>query len=85
MPAEMPDLGDSALTFTVELTEPEINTIHAMFGFCRGASLEQLPTATLAQKFFKAYILQWWNHYGKVAAQLSNKLEKLEEEKTNES
>lgn len=48
--ASLPPLGDPAKRYWVELTEPEINAIHAAFGFLAGAGVSA-PFAGLADHY----------------------------------
>jgi len=59
---KMPMLGDSSRTFNVVLTEPEINAIHAAYGFIQGAG--KVP---IAKRF--------WDHYGPTMEALSKRLQ----------
>ena len=59
-----PTLGDKARTFAVELTEPEINAIHAAVAFV-GAACKDWPTGLGAR---------YWSHYGPTLDHLSERL-----------
>jgi hypothetical protein len=67
--AELPSLGSSAKTYPVTLTEPEINTIHACFGFMRSCC---------AAAGFKNY----WDHYGPTLEALSKRLQQFDDGET---
>ena len=67
----LPSLGDPAKVFTVVLTEPEINAIHAALGYCRSNCL-QFTT-------LEPSILKWWNHYGPTLEGLSDRLALLDD------
>lgn len=61
-PLELAPLGDEKKTYDVVLTEPEINAIHAAFGFMQGAALSPI-------------FAQFCNHYGPVMKSLSERLQ----------
>lgn len=58
---EYPSIGDPAKRYAVELTEPEINAIHAAFGFIKGASEWD-------------GLKRYWEHYGPTLEALSDRL-----------
>jgi hypothetical protein len=58
---KFPSLGDASKRYKVELSEPEINAVHAAFGFVQGASKWAGFTA-------------WWEHYGPTLEALSTRL-----------
>lgn len=60
----LPPVGDPAKRYPVELTEPEINTIYALFSFVKAAC--SLPHLEYLQRF--------WEHYGPTAEALSGRL-----------
>lgn len=67
-----PDLGDARLTWEVCLTEPEINTIHAMCGFI-GGMLEQMRK-DLALSPVLIQFIRWAEYYGPTLEALSDRL-----------
>lgn len=62
LPATLAPLGDENKTYELVLTEPEINAIHAAFGFLQGAA---------ASPIFR----QFCEHYGPTMKRLSERLE----------
>lgn len=62
----LPALGDSAKVYPVTLTEPEINAIHAAFGYLRSNCIEMSK--------IEPSIMKWWNHYGPTLEALSERL-----------
>jgi len=70
----LPPLGDTRKTYAVTLTEPEINTIHAVYGFMDGqvrAVVERL--GSLSPDF--ELVQRWLEQYHPVLQQLSERLE----------
>jgi hypothetical protein len=57
----LPPLGDSSKRYPVELTEPEINAIHAAVAFVGSACKE-------------AGFTKYWEHYGPTLEALSERL-----------
>jgi pyridoxal/pyridoxine/pyridoxamine kinase len=53
---EFPTLGDPSKVYPVELTEPEINTIHAVFGFVASNLAEVEMLSGVRPKFADHYI-----------------------------
>lgn len=62
--APFPTLGDPTKRYPVELTEPEINAIHAGIAFVKGACANWPDE--LAAKY--------WKHYGPTLEALSDRL-----------
>ncbi len=61
-----PTLGDARKRYTVELTEPEINAIHAAFGFMKeGCRFSQFH--------------RFWAHYGPTMTHLSERLQEFDD------
>ena len=72
----LPPIGDVRKTYAVELTEPEINMIHAVLGFCDG----QIRTlAHFPQNDFTQYVRLWWSHYGPTLWALSARLRQFDD------
>lgn len=67
-PPEFPDLGDdSKVILTLHITEAEANTIQALYGFARGATVDApIPV-----------IMAWWEHYGKISERISKRVDTL--------
>jgi hypothetical protein len=65
----MPELGDSAKLYPYQLTEPQINSIHAAVAFI--------------EHFCKAshwpFALRFWAHYGPTLKALSESLAKFDD------
>lgn len=61
---QMPPLGDESSTWSVVMTEPEINAAHAAVGFLR-AACHAAPIPICAA---------WWDHYGPTLEALSDRL-----------
>ncbi len=66
--APFPTLGDPAKLYPVELTEPEINAIHAGMGFIRAVCADW-PDELAAR---------YWKHYGPTLQGLSDRLAHLD-------
>jgi hypothetical protein len=62
----LPDLGNPQKRYQVELTEPEINAIHAAFGFMQSAA---------AYAGFKRFC----SHYGPTMKALSERLQSFDD------
>ena len=71
-----PSLGDARKTYAVDLTEPEINAIHGVLGYCDD-QIRML--ATLPPNAFTAHARAWWNHYGPALLGLSARLQRFDD------
>jgi hypothetical protein len=67
---EFPSVGDGSKVYSVTLTEPEINTIHAVFGFLQGMIDTGLAPAITRD---------WWNHYRPTLLHLSERLQEFDD------
>ena len=75
----LPALGDPDKRFGVELSEPEINAIHQVYGYIAGQvlMLQQYSDMGRAGELFAAHVARWWNQYGPVIEALSTRLKDL--------
>jgi hypothetical protein len=75
-PHGLPSIGDSRKVYPIMLTEPEINSIHAVFGYVDSQirTLRGLPPNE-----FTRYTEDWWNHYGPTLIGLSARLREFDD------
>jgi hypothetical protein len=78
----MPRLGDPAKVYTVQLTEPEINSLYAAIGWLRGQTratemmvASGMPGADAAARL----LVSWWNNYGPTLEALDEKLKQFDD------
>ncbi len=64
---KLPDLGRTDPEYSVVLSEAEINSIYALYGFCKGAC-DTMGNST------PAVITDWIHHYGPTLEKLTLRL-----------
>lgn len=72
LPMILPDLGDPEKRYTVELTEPEINTLYAAIAFINGCRIPT-PKGEWAEQF-----IRWHDHYGPTLGVIDTKLDQFD-------